>query len=107
MFSCVVTFLLTAVVIFDFSPPGKADAWRIINDGVMGGLSRSEMILTEDSTAVFRGVLSLENYGGFASVRSAPAEFDLGAYEGIELRVMGDGRSYQIRLRTDSRTDSS
>jgi monofunctional biosynthetic peptidoglycan transglycosylase len=101
----ILPFLLALMVIFDFSPPETTEGWRIVNDGVMGGLSRSEFILTEDSTAVFRGVLSLENYGGFASVRSATGKFDLGAHEGIELRVLGDGRMYQIRLRTDSRYD--
>ena len=54
-------------------------------------------------TAVFRGTVSLENNGGFASVRSGPAEFDMEGYAGIRLRVHGDGNDYRLRLRT---TDS-
>ena len=50
--------------------------WRSINDGVMGGLSSGGMRL-EDGIAVFSGTLSLENNGGFSSVRSIPAEHTL------------------------------
>ena len=45
-------------------------AWRITNDGVMGGLSRSA-VHTADGTLVFDGELSRENNGGFASVLGA------------------------------------
>jgi monofunctional biosynthetic peptidoglycan transglycosylase len=101
----VLPLMVSGMLIFDFSTADEAKDWRIINDGVMGGRSRSEFLISVDSMAVFTGVLSLENYGGFASVRSAPASYDLGGYDGIELRVLGDGRSYQIRLSTDSRYD--
>ena len=43
--------------------------WTIVNDGVMGGLSSSEIIETEEKTLIFSGLVSLENNGGFASVR--------------------------------------
>ena len=46
-------------------------AWRSIDDVVMGGLSSSRMWV-EQGRAVFDGELSLENNGGFASVRSDP-----------------------------------
>lgn len=100
-----VPLLVSGMMIFDFSSKDDANGWQIVNDGVMGGLSRSEFIATGDSTAVFRGVLSLENYGGFASVRSVTGRYDMSGHKGIELRVLGDGRKYQIRLRTDSRYD--
>ena len=44
--------------------------WRIVNDGVMGGLSSSDLELTKDRTAIFSGFVSLDNNGGFASVRA-------------------------------------
>ena len=101
----IVPLLVSGTVIFDFSSPQDMEEWRIVNDGVMGGLSSSELLAAGDSSAVFRGVLSLRNNGGFASVRSGIGAYDLSAYEGIELRVLGDGRRYQLRLRTDSRYD--
>ena len=90
-------------MLVDFS--AGAEAWRPINDGVMGGLSRSRIRATPEGTAVFEGEVSLENNGGFASVRAPVGPVDLSAFEGLAARVRGDGRSYQIRLRTDDRFD--
>jgi NADH dehydrogenase [ubiquinone] 1 alpha subcomplex assembly factor 1 len=70
----------------------------------MGGVSNSEMVL-EDGFAVFRGTVSLENNGGFASVRSRPVEHDLSAFDGLVLRIRGDGKRYGFRLRTSAAFD--
>lgn len=92
-------------VVFDFTLGHPLEGWQIVNDGVMGGRSRSEFVLSADSTALFRGVLSLANYGGFASVRSPVGEYGLGSFDGIRLRLRGDGRTYDLRLRTDTAFD--
>jgi len=73
--------------------------WQIINDTVMGGVSRSE-ILPAGQGLVFRGQLSTENNGGFASVRCC-FNHDFAGIRVFRLRVCGDGRRYQFRLRTD------
>jgi hypothetical protein len=92
-------------MLFDFRSADELADWVIVNDGVMGGLSRSEMTWSDDNTAVFSGALSLENNGGFSSVRTRPSPYNLDGYSGIVLRVKGDGRTYQFRLRTDERFD--
>ena len=79
--------------------------WQVINDGVMGGLSRSTITKTEDGTGLFSGTVSLENNGGFASIRTAVAQKSLAGYQGLEIRVRGDGRSYDLRLRLNDRFD--
>jgi monofunctional biosynthetic peptidoglycan transglycosylase len=79
--------------------------WSVVNDGVMGGVSRGGLRLSDHETGIFAGVLSLENNGGFASVRASVGHRDLSAYTGLEIRVRGDGRTYQLRLRTDDRFD--
>ena len=71
--------------------------WRITNDGVMGGLSRSSATVKTGSLR-FEGELSLENNGGFASVLGE-LETPLRRFYGIRLTVAGDGRRYQLRLR--------
>jgi NADH dehydrogenase [ubiquinone] 1 alpha subcomplex assembly factor 1 len=88
-----------------FEREDEAQRWVIVNDGVMGGLSQSELIVTPGGTAVFQGKVSLENYGGFASVRSRPYPYQLRGYEGVVLRVRGDGHRYQLRFRTDANYD--
>ena len=89
---------LATRMIVDFAEPETA-RWTIVNDGVMGGRSSSDVELTEENTALFSGILSLENNGGFASVRGRFPTLDLSAYEGVTLRVRGDGRTYQLRFR--------
>ena len=89
-------------LILSFDTADEAKQWTRVNDRVMGGLSKSELVFTSSGTALFRGNVSLENYGGFASVRTSPYPYQLGGYEGVALRVRGDGHCYQLRFRTDA-----
>ena len=59
------------IELFDFSDPRAAEAWRAIDDRVMGGVSRSRLRHDRAGHAVFEGDVSLERNGGFASVRSS------------------------------------
>jgi monofunctional biosynthetic peptidoglycan transglycosylase len=54
---------------------------------------------------VFEGELSLENNGGFASVRARLGPTDLSGFAGVSVRIRGDGRTYQLRFRLDERFD--
>jgi purine nucleosidase len=85
-------------VLFDFSGPGAAAQWQAVNDGVMGGVSRGSFRITEQKTMEFLGDLSLENSGGFASVRTRPGRIDLSAAQALRLRVRGDGRTYLFNI---------
>lgn len=88
-------------------PPIELDLalapWRAVNDGVMGGVSVGRMVAA-DRGLRFEGELSLENNGGFASVRRT-VELDLSRAGAVRLRLRGDGRRYQFRLRLDDRWD--
>ena len=92
-------------MIYDFDNRDQVQNWLIVNDGVMGGVSQSEMILTPAGTAIFRGSVSLDNNGGFASVRTYPTAYQLAGYDGLSLRIKGDGQPYKLRLRTDNSLD--
>ena len=91
--------------LYNFDGQDASARWVRVNDGVMGGLSQSNLALTPDGTALFSGTLSLENNGGFASVRTYPHDFGLEGYTGVRLRVKGDGRRYKLRVRTGDRLD--
>lgn len=92
-------------LLFDFSNDRDIEAWMPVNDVVMGGMSNGKLEATGNGTAAFTGVVSLEQGGGFASVRSQTQVCDLSKFSGLELRVCGDGRRYKINLRTDVCSD--
>ena len=95
------TFFLTTVSVIMLSI--SAGSWYAVNDGVMGGVSSGEMTVT-DKKLLFHGELSLQNNGGFASVRR-PVNEDMTGSMGVRLTVKGDGRKYQFRLRQDRNFD--
>jgi len=97
-----------AQVIFDFrqTTANLEDVWGAVDDVVMGGVSQSSLQFT-GTTALFAGTVSTANSGGFASVRTRNFEpaLDLSDFEGIALRVKGDGKRYKFLLRDESRWD--
>lgn len=89
--------------IFTFDNEADSRRWPATNDGVMGGLSQGQSEITPEGTLRFFGTVSLENNGGFSSIRSLEEERDLSACDGILMRVRGDGNRYALNLRTDVR----
>ncbi|MHC4895235.1 MAG: CIA30 family protein [Planctomycetota bacterium] len=86
-------------VLFDLTTEGEVDAWRPVHDTVMGGRS-SGSAAPSDAGLRFTGVMSLENNGGFASLRrSMPAEA-LDGSAALALRVRGDGSIWKVGLQT-------
>jgi uncharacterized protein YbjT (DUF2867 family) len=94
--------------IFDFTKPSDEikNIWGALDDVVMGGVSASSFQIREN-TAVFTGNVSTANSGGFASVRTKNFSplLDLSGYQGVKLRVKGDGQRYKIFIRTESTWD--
>jgi len=91
----------TQRVLFDFTARATSGKWVAVNDDVMGGISTGGSRVTDQGTLEFKGVVSLENNGGFASIRSGTANYDLSDFEGLLIRVRGDGHRYAFNLRTD------
>lgn len=89
-------------IIFGFQAATNSPAWQIVNDDVMGGVSTSQFQVLTNGGAVFSGVVSLENNGGFASVRSSPVRENLSGTDAFLVRVRGDGRRYKFTVRTES-----
>lgn len=89
-----------------FADTSAEPDWIAVNDGVMGGRSQSAPRIAAGQLH-FEGSLSLENNGGFASIRTVGRTFVLRNAQALVLRVLGDGRTYQLRLATDARFQRS
>jgi len=93
-------------LLFDFTDPNAANAWHAIDDRVMGGISRSTLRHDPAGHAVFQGTVSLEQNGGFASVRSSPGERGLAGAGNCLIELRGDNKEFKLSLLTDDGFDS-
>ena len=85
-------------VLFGFDGPEAGRGWQAVNDGVMGGRSDGRFRLDDAGQMEFFGTLSLENNGGFASVRTMGRNLGLKPDDVIVARVKGDGRTYTFNV---------
>lgn len=91
--------ILNPMIIFDFSENSDLREWTIVNDVVMGGQSRSSFTIDTNANALFKGSVSLEDNGGFCSVRRSFSKTLVNGFEKIAFRVKGDGKKYQVRIK--------
>lgn len=89
------------MVIFDFNKESDISNWEIVNDVVMGGQSSSNFFLNEEGHGVFKGLVSLENNGGFSSLRVRFKQKNIKGYEKVMIHLKGDGKRYQFRAKTN------
>ena len=87
---------------FDFGNGKNGQEWRVVNDGVMGGLSRGKVEFTENSF-IFSGSVSLENNGGFTSFRSPYGRYDLSEYDKVEIKYRSEGMDCALSFDQNSR----
>ena len=83
---------------FDFTGAEAAKEWQSVNDNVMGGVSEGKFKITDKKAMEFFGTLSLENNGGFASVRTKAKKLGLEKGDTLVVKVRGDGREYSLNL---------
>jgi hypothetical protein len=90
------------MILFDFNAQSELRNWVIVDDVVMGGRSTGSFSLTPEGHGLFEGQISLENNGGFSSVRHRFDSKQVGEFTKIKLRVKGDGKSYQFRVKSSA-----
>jgi len=93
---------MNSLTIFDFNTQSDIQDWLVTDDVVMGGISSGSFMLTDEGYGVFSGSVSLENNGGFSSVRYRFDKTTLKAYSKIIIKLRGDGKSYQFRMKSNS-----
>jgi uncharacterized surface protein with fasciclin (FAS1) repeats len=91
-------FAPSGTMLFAFDGDDAAKGWRTVLDGVMGGRSTGR-IAAADGTLVFDGATSLENNGGFSSMRCDLAEGACDGTDAFRLIVKGDGRDYKLGVK--------
>ena len=92
----------TMKVIFDFNKSADINSWKIVNDGVMGGISESTFTQNNEGFGVFQGNVSTENNGGFASVRLQMSSFNINKSKQLKIKLKGDGKNYQLRVKSNA-----
>jgi NADH dehydrogenase [ubiquinone] 1 alpha subcomplex assembly factor 1 len=90
-----------ASIIFDFQTQQSINTWYIVNDGVMGGLSKGTMSINDAGNAIFAGYVTTENNGGFSSVRHSFKTKDVSNYSSVKIKLKGDGKRYEFRVKDD------
>ncbi|WP_104735788.1 CIA30 family protein [Hanstruepera ponticola] len=89
------------MTLYDFNTDSKANDWLVVDDVVMGGRSDGNFYVDENGYGIFEGNISLENNGGFSSVRYECSTIAVHDYSKIRLHVKGDGNTYQLRIKSN------
>jgi len=85
---------------------GNGQSWRLVTDGVMGGVSQGDLRLDRSGgrdCLRLRGEVSTANNGGFVQMAlqlETSEPFDAGGFEGLLLEVAGNGEQYNLHLKT-------
>jgi hypothetical protein len=93
---------MNSQVIFDFNKKTDIKDWKIVDDVVMGGESSGTFKLNDEGFGVFEGNISLENNGGFSSLRSTFGKQPIKENTKVVLTLRGDGKKYQFRIKSNS-----
>lgn len=99
---CLLFMIQTTYTLFEFSESSDPKSWTVVNDGVMGGLSKGQLSISEDGHGIFHGVVSVENNGGFSLVQHRLSPLNVKKYNSLVVHLKGDGKNYQIRLKTNA-----
>ena len=104
-------FIITAMVllmksqlIFDFNHNANITDWKIVDDVVMGGRSNGQFKIDSDGNGIFSGDVSVENNGGFSSVRYQFEKINTTKESKVIIRLKGDGKEYQFRIKNNRNT---
>ena len=88
------------MLLFDFNTKSDISGWTIVDDIVMGGQSNGSFELNQEGHGVFSGKISLENNGGFSSLRYRFKEKNVEAYSKAILKIKGIGADFQFRVKS-------
>jgi hypothetical protein len=91
------------MILFNSKKHANLSQWQVVNDEVMGGLSQAGFLINQDGYGEFSGHVSLENNGGFSSVKYHLNQIDVDGFHSIQLKLKGDTKRYQLRIKTSKK----
>lgn len=89
-------------MLFDAGSKNSVSDWFVVDDGVMGGLSKGAIKRNENGNLQYSGYVSTDNNGGFSSIRYRFDSRDVSKFSSVALRVKGDGKAYQFRIKANA-----
>ena len=89
------------MTLLNFKKEQNISHWSVVSDTVMGGISNSDFGLNDAGFGVFSGKVSLENNGGFSMARCNFDTKNVSVYNTFLLRIKGDGKTYQFRVKSN------
>ncbi len=92
----------SSYIIYDFAIKSDINKWTVVDDAVMGGKSTSTFKINSNGHGEFKGTVSLKNNGGFSSIRYRFSKININKHAHIVLKICGDGKKYQLRIKTNS-----
>ena len=101
----IIFYLQSNIELYNFNSDSK-NHWQIVDDRVMGGISKGRFTINESNNGVFYGEVSTDNNGGFSSVRTT--EFNSNSFKQKKnktrsiSRLKGDGKNYQFRVKSSN-----
>ncbi len=90
---------LLSQVIFKFNKQANITNWKTVDDVVMGGRSSGSFYLNHEGYGIFEGFVSLENNGGFSSVRYRTEKIEIKKQTKIKIKLKGDGKNIHLELK--------
>lgn len=100
LFSILLMMLEMKIIpLFTANDSQQTQIWQVVDDGVMGGLSQGSFSKESNGIVHYSGRVSLENNGGFSSIRYAIEKQDLAAQTHFKLKIKGDGKEFQFRVK--------
>ena len=95
----ILTLIFQSMTLFNFTMDSDISNWKILDDVVMGGRSDGNFKINTEGHGEYTGRISLKNNGGFSSLRYYFNAINTDSYSKFILRVRGDGKPYQLRVK--------
>ncbi len=92
--------------LYNLSQEQGRRTWYVVTDAVLGGTSRGTLTAGRGNYALFSGTLVSRESGGWVSVWSSDEPMNLSSYQGLALRLRGDGRTYRVALKMERGVDA-